>query len=156
MDEINDQELTKAFKLAVIIGAAIIGSLFIYVIVVEYVKDNHQSWVGLISLAEIRSLRYVFYALSIIHVFLFRIVRGYLFKRLPAIDRPKLIGKLSQASIISVVLSEGPALYGLIFFFLSGISRDFYLLLLVSAILLFMYFPRFKNWQYWLSAPNSK
>lgn len=92
----------------------------------------------------------LFYALSIIHVFLLRIVRGLLFKKLPINNRQMLISKLEQASIISVVLSEGPALYGLVFFFLSGMSRDFYLLLLVSGIILFMYFPRFKNWQYWL------
>ncbi len=155
MDEINDQELNKAFRLAVVIGASVIGSLVIYVIVVEYVKAYHQSWVGFIPLGEMKSLRYVFYALSIIHVFLLRIIKGFLLKRLPTADRLKLINRLSQASIISTVLSEGPALYGLIFFFLSGISRDFYLLLIVSAILLFMYFPRIKNWQYWLSTIGS-
>jgi len=156
MNDMNDRDFSQAFRLAVILGAAVIGSLFIYVIVVEYVKANHQSLVGFVSIQDIKSLRYIFYALSIVHVFILRIARGLLFKKLPKDDRQKLISRLRQASIISVVLSEGPALYGLVFFFLSGISRDFYLLLLVSGFLLFMYFPRIKNWQYWLQRAEIK
>ena len=150
MNNINDNELRRAFRVAVILGVAVIGSLFVSVLVVEYLKANYHSVVGFVSFQYLRSLRYIAYALSIIHAFILRIIRGFLFRKLPVDNRAKLIGRLSQISIISVILCEGPGFYGFVFFFLSGISRDFYLLMAVSIILLFMYFPRLKNWQYWL------
>ncbi|MFW6137276.1 MAG: hypothetical protein ACOC5U_04280, partial [Candidatus Aminicenantaceae bacterium] len=47
----------------------------------------------------------------------------------------------------TAALCEIPALLGLMFFLLTGTSRDFYFLLILSVILFFMYFPKKIQWQ---------
>ena len=44
-----------------------------------------------------------------------------------------------------------PAIIGLVLFFLGGLYKDFYVLLFVSLVLIFMYFPRLKNWEAYLA-----
>jgi hypothetical protein len=42
------------------------------------------------------------------------------------------------------------AIMGLILFLLSGLRRDFYLLLVLSFIFVFLFFPRYSNWEEWV------
>lgn len=144
-------DLRKGYKISVIISGAMIASLFIYVLVVEFIKARHEPFLGFVRLQDKVLLRYVFYGLSVVIVLILRMFRGILLRKSPTDDALTLINKLQRTSILTSALCEGPSLFGLILFLLGGFSRDFYLLSFVSLVLLFMYFPRYKNWQGWLN-----
>ncbi len=148
-------ELRKAYKISVIISAAMIASLIIYVLIVEFIKERYEPFLGFVKLRDKVFLRYVFYGLSVVIVLTSRMFRGILLRKSAADNTLTLIQKLQRTSILTSTLCEGPSLFGLTLFLLGGFSRDFYLLSFVSLVLFFMYFPRYKNWQSWLNI-NSK
>lgn len=148
----NHDDLKKVYQISVVVGIAIIASLFVYAIVVLLLKSQSVTAGRLATIQDVRGLRYVFYALSVGIVIILRVLRGLLLRRQSSDTRQTLIGKLQRTSILSMALSEGPAIFGLLLFFLGGMERDFYILLFVSLVLVFMYFPRLKNWEEWLES----
>lgn len=146
----TENNMKRAYRISVIVGMAIIGSLLVCVILVELIASQRVSLLDTMTAANMQMLRYVFYALSVVNVIVLRIIRGTMLRKSSADDRQALIGKLQKTSLITTALCEGPAIFGLVLFLLGGGRRDFYFLLIVSFILLFMYFPRLKNWEAWL------
>lgn len=146
----NQDTLKKAYHTSVIVGIAITASLFVYLIVFFMLRTPFLTAERLTAIQNTRNLRYLFYALSVGVVVFLRLLRGFLLKRQLSDTRQVLIAKLQRTSILSMALSEGPAIFGLVLFFLGGLERDFIILLFVSMILVFMYFPRYKNWEAWL------
>ena len=147
----TDRELKKSYKVAAIIGATVIGSLLIYVLMVELIIYPLTPAKRLLPVREVRMLRYILYAFSIINVIILRLIRRAVLKKSSGEKRQELIARLQKSSLISMVLCEGPAIFGLLLYLLTGIKRDFYFLLIVSLLLVFMYFPRLKNWQSWMA-----
>ncbi len=146
----NQDDLKRAYNISLFVGIGIIASLFIYVIVVFLLKSQPAPTWRLPEIQDIRMLRYIFYALSVGTVIILRILRGAFLRKSPSDTRRTLIGQLQRTAIITMAMSEGPALFGLVLFILGGSERDFYVLLFVSLVLVFMYFPRFKNWEDWI------
>ena len=146
----HQDDLKKAYNISFVVGIGIISSLFICVIVVLLLKSQPASTMKLAEIQDFRMLRYVLYALSVGTVIILRILRGMLLRTSPSDTRQTLIPKLQRTSIITMAMSEGPAIFGLVLFLLVGSDRDFYILFFVSLVLIFMYFPRLKNWEAWL------
>lgn len=146
----TENDLKRAYKISAIVGMAIIGSFLIYVVFVEVIASQQVSLLDAMTAANMGMMRYIFYALSIVSVVILRIIRGAMLRKSPTDDRQALIGKLQKTSLLTTALCEGPAIFGLVLFLLGGGRRDFYFLLIVSFILLFMSFPRLKNWESWL------
>jgi len=146
----TSNELKKTYRVSSIIGLTIMGSLLIYVLMVEFVIYPLIPVMGPLSIREVRVLRYILYALSIVDVIILRVIRSAILKKSPGEDKQRLIAKLHKSSLVSMALCEGPAIFGLVLFLITGIKRDFYFLLVVSFILIFMYFPRLKNWESWM------
>ncbi|MGB8953267.1 MAG: hypothetical protein WCC06_11460 [Candidatus Aminicenantales bacterium] len=143
----SHKDMVKIFKTDVFISAVLIASLFIYLLIIEIVKAGLKPFMGLAPSQEIQTLRYFFYALAILLVILNRVLNQFLLKKSPLDDMEKRVQKLHRATLISMALSETPVLLGLVLFFLWGLWKDFYALLIVSLFLNFMYFPRRKNWE---------
>ena len=143
-------DLKIAYRFSVIIGGAIIASLFIYVVVIEFIKSQFRPFSGFAHLYNVGTIRYIFYGLAIVQVIVIRLLRGFLLRKTPEDDLKTLIGKLQKTSLLTSALCEGPAIYGLVLFLLSGYSMDFYVLLFVSLVLMFMYFPKYHQWEAWL------
>lgn len=152
MEQTDD--LRKLYKLAVIAAAAIILTLAIYTVVVEVIRSRHEFFFGFVNLDNIGIIRYVFYGLAVIQVVIIRVLRGTLLKKSPSDDAVKLKGKLFKASIFTSAFCEVPAIFGLVLFLLGGLYKDFYILLFVSLFLMFMFFPRYNNWETWLKENN--
>jgi len=148
MKQFND--FKKAHRISFIISVAIIVSLFIYAVCVEFIKAKFKPYMGFAHLHDMSTLRYIFYGLGIIQIIIIRILRGFLLKKSSSDNLITLTSKLYKTSLLTSALCEGPAIYGLALFFLGGLSRDFYFLLFVSLFLMFMYFPRYNNWEEWL------
>ncbi len=148
----NQDDLRKAYHVSAVVGIAIIASLFIYLVIVFMLRPESLT---LATVQSTESLRYVFYGLSVVIVIVLRLLRGLLLRQQPSDARRVLIGKLQRTSILSMALSEGPAVFGLVLFFLGGMRRDFIILLFVSLVLVFMHFPRLRNWEGWLASQES-
>ena len=142
--------LRKAYRTSSLIGAAIIASLFLYAVVVEVGRAWLKPFLGFARVENALVLRYAFYAAAIVMVISSRILNSLILRKSSLADAKAVIRKLSLAAIVSMALGEGPAVMGLALFLLGGFSRDFYMLLIVSLFLEFMYFPRLRNWQDYL------
>lgn len=138
--------LRRVFRTSLFTSVSLVAGLFFYTIAVELIKSQFSPFAGFIPGAPLHALRYVFYGAAVGAVVLLRIISGAMTKPDPGDDVREYGQRLSRASVVTAFLAELPALFGFIFFLLSGSSRDFYPLLLVSLFLEFMYFPRFSVW----------
>ena len=148
-------DLKKVFKNTVIICAAIMATLPVYLLMVEIIKANQKPFLGYVDVFNTSTLRFFFYALAVIQVIIIRVLRGFLLRKPPSASTKTLISRLYTTSILIFALCEVPVLFGLVLFFMSGFYRDFYVLLFVSFFLMFMFFPKYNNWADWLKGSNS-
>ena len=147
----NREELKRFYKTASLIGVTIIASLFVYLIVVEVLRMRIKPFRGFAPIPEMSVVRYVFYGLAVLEVLVIRLVQSLLLKRAPGDTVKIAVQKLFRASILTVCLSEVPAILGLVLFLIGGLNKDFYALLAVSLVLVFMYFPRLSSWEGWVA-----
>jgi len=147
----HPRDLKKAFASARFSGAAFIACLLIYLVLVEIVKSRYRPFSGFASLKDPQTVRLVFFAAAAIAVILNRILNGRLLKKGAGSDAGRAVQALFRATLLSLTLAEAPALIGLALFFLGGLYKDFYILLFVSLVLIFMYFPRLKSWEAYLA-----
>lgn len=138
-------ELKQKYKVALIIHVAMMASLLIYLLLVEFFADQ----LGISSIdpfQEDNSLRYIFYGAAILLIILIRRIRDMMMRR--KIDASQdMPSRLATASIITSSFCEIPAILGFVLFILTGINRDFYFLTAISLILFIMYFPRYSFWE---------
>jgi F0F1-type ATP synthase membrane subunit c/vacuolar-type H+-ATPase subunit K len=147
----NREELKRSYKTASMIGVAIIAGLFVYLIVVEVLRTQLKPFRGFAPIPEMKTFRYIFYGLAVLEVLIIRLVQSLLLKRAPGDTAKIAVQKLFRTSILTVCLSEVPAILGLVLFLIGGLNKDFYALLAVSLVLVFMYFPRLASWQDWIA-----
>jgi len=148
METIKDMK--KAYQTTTIINSAIMASLVIYVVVVEIMKARFEPFEGLIDNFDFIPLRYALYALAMANLIVIVQIRKVLLKKASFDDSRDAIERLRRTSIITSAFCEIPAIMGLILFLLSGLRRDFYLLLVLSFIFVFLFFPRYSNWEEWV------
>jgi F0F1-type ATP synthase membrane subunit c/vacuolar-type H+-ATPase subunit K len=140
-------DLKKAHQMAFTLNAAIIGTLIIYAIVVEIIRRQFAPFAGFGGISDISVIRYLFYGIVVINVFVIRALRNLVMRRSSTDDTQSIIRKLFRSTLITAALCEVPALLGLLLFFLAGSIRDFYQLAGLSFILVFLHFPRYGNWE---------
>ena len=144
------QDLKRAHQISVILYIAFMVSLGIYVVVVEIYRTNFKDFQGVVESHELSWIRYVFYGLCLTQIFIIRLIRQILTKRLNTTKMEALIAHLNKMSILTAAFCEAPAILGLMLFFLNGSPRDFYILIAISSLLFFLYFPRYSNWEEWV------
>lgn len=149
----TEQELTDLKKryLAVnFIGLAMIGAVFIYAVVVEVLRRYYAPFTGFGSLPKSTAdlLTYVCLFLSLGNYFLIRFIP------------PKLVAQspqyLPQAAIVTFALCEAVAVFGLVLFFLTGNSVDFYIFFAISLLFFYIFFPKYETWEKIVSAAAEK
>jgi cytochrome bd-type quinol oxidase subunit 2 len=142
----NSTEKVKGdYRISMYIHLGIMGSLLVYIALVEGFGmklspyKDHASYLS--------SLRYIFYGITIVVIFTIRRINS-LFKLKPITGKiEKNLNRLLRISIITSLLCEIPALLGLVYFLTKGIKKDFYYLVILSAVLLLLYFPRYSKWR---------
>jgi hypothetical protein len=149
------QDLKKAYKTSAILYIAFMLSLVVYLIVFEVLKAHIQDFQGMMEKIDFPWLRYAFYALGLVQIFLIKFIRETATKSITTVDAKTLINHLQKMSMISATLCEVPVMLGLVLFFLSGNASDFYVLLIISFVLFVLYFPRYTNWEEWTRAKTS-
>ena len=147
------QELLKrSYRAAVIVGVSITLMLVMYAGAVEVIKTTQKPFrgFGMLPASTLLTLRYIIYGLGVVAIIAIRFLQQFLLKPTPMDDDKTTVSKLSRTAVTTLALSEIPAVLGLFLFVVSGLYRDFYILLFVSLFLLFMYFPRIWSWEDWL------
>lgn len=143
----NDS-LDKAFRLQQVLAVALAASLLVYAIIVEVLSRQGYA---ILAVPEtlLTNLRLVFVFLAFAVYFVMRFGQQKILVKKPTDTQGTLVAKLGLASIVSLVLAEVPAVMGFVLFLISGNSRDFYPLMVISLILLYVAFPRYTIWAVW-------
>jgi len=144
------EDIRRAHRAVLAVAITILSSLLIFLALGEVIRARFRPFVGFLAGGDAQTLRYIAYGAAVVVVVLIRFLRQALLRRSPEDSRLTLLHRLSRASLVTLVLGEVPALLGLVLFLLRGLNRDFYALLFVSLILIFMYFPRLATWNEWL------
>jgi hypothetical protein len=134
----------QSFRKSFIFYLTAMAGLAVYLILVLVLQNSRNS--GLLKEPD-PALRYFFYAGAVVVVFVIRRAYSALSRRAVQGHPNKALDRLQTASLWTALLCEIPALLGLVFFLLTGITRDFYFLLVLSLILFLMYFPKKIHWQ---------
>jgi len=128
------------------IHLVIMGSLLVIIALVEILGSKLTSAPGTYS-SYLSSLRYIFYGIAVVVIFTIRRINS-LFKLRPRTGKvERSINRMLSLSIITSLLCEIPGILGLAYFLLKGTKRDFYYLMILSAVLLLLYFPKYSKWQ---------
>jgi hypothetical protein len=146
----NMEDLKKLFRTASTAGAAVVASLLVFCVFEEILRAKLRPFTGFAAFPAAANLRYLFYGLAVLEVLVIRLLQGLLLKRVPGDTFGTTAWKLLRASMVTVCLSEIPAILGFALFLIGGFNRDFYALLAVSLVLVFMYFPRMSSWRTWI------
>ena len=149
------QNLKKAYKTSFILYVAFMLSLVVYLVVFQILEASLTDFQGMMEKIDFQWLRYAFYALGLVQIFLIKFIRETATRTITTVDVQTLINHLQRMSMISAALCEVPVILGWVLFFLSGNSRDFYVLLLMSFVLFVLYFPRYGNWEEWIRSKTS-
>lgn len=139
------EQTQQSFRKSLIFHLATMSGLAVYLILVWVMQSSLEQ--GLLKGEQDPALRYFFYAGAVVVVFAVRRFYNSLSRRAVQGHPNKALDRLQAATIWTAVLCEIPAILGLVFFLLTGITRDFYFLLVLSGILFLMYFPRKTQWQ---------
>jgi hypothetical protein len=141
----ENHSLAPAYQTGRIIGYAMAGSLLVYAGIVEVFKSQEISF-HLFPEAVLDKLRFVCVFLSFAGYFLIKFCRQQILTKKPDDTTENRLTRLALANIVSLALAELPAFFGLLLFLNSGNSRDFYLLGLISLLLLYAFFPHYPFW----------
>jgi hypothetical protein len=140
-------ELRKTFRQTVIISGAMAASLLVYAVVLEVIRATIKPFQGFWPISNSQAIRYLFYGAAVAVIVLIRLLSRALLKSGPQEGPSAFFNRLARATILTAALSEIPVVLGFVLFILTGSSRDFYYLFLVSLVLEFMYFPRYRYWE---------
>lgn len=142
-----DSPLRQAYQSIVIVCGAMIASLFPYVLLVEIVRRQigHDSY--LLDARQIELLQYVFFVLALLPYVIPQLIKRHLMAVAPRESMETLIARLRTATLLSYVLSEVPAVFGLVLFFLAGTYKAFYALWFLSLVSMLVHFPRLRAWE---------
>lgn len=150
-------DLKKAYRTTMLIGLWLIGSVFVYAIIVEFVKTIGHA-IGAVSPAPSAAiLRYVLFGVAAVIFFLIRVINNHFLAGDVRTTRTETasryspdIQRLMTAAVITYAFCESIAVLGLILYFLGGSPTDFYVFMLISLFLFSVYFPKYRRWEEWM------
>lgn len=139
------EKVKHTYQISLYIHLGIMASVLIYIALVEIFGMRLSPYSDQSS--YLSSMRYIFYGITIVVIFTIRRITS-LFKLKPITGKiEKNLKRMLRISVITSLLCEIPALLGLVYFLVKGIKKDFYYLVILSAVLLLLYFPRYSNWE---------
>ena len=141
----TDQELNKGMLNLKIIWFAMLASLAIYLFVGFLVETNVQVPMDKGTFAMIKK---AFYVVAFVTLIAARYIRKHFLSgkvryRPPTqTSQHPALQKYTAATILALAMSESIGIYGLILFLIGKNTMDLYLLILISAVAIFIYRPR--------------
>ncbi len=147
MDVVNDK-LKNTYKLVVMIGLSMLGSLVLFVVAAEMLQRGQAQWKGVAFSTSDQVYHLVRFALLAVGI-----VSTLLVQRISAainLTREKLTNPaaaLTTHSVIVFAACEFPALLGLVLFLLAGNIIDLYIFGAISLGFFAVFFPRYSRWK---------
>lgn len=146
--EAGHDDLRKAHMTAAIIGIAIMGSVVVYVVVAELLRNLPKPWTGIMFSEDHQEYNYVRYGL---------IALGFLIPLLAVklsaainLSPEKLanpIPALVTHSVIVYAACDTVGIFGLVLFLLAGNVIDMYIFAGISLGFAMIFFPRYSRWK---------
>lgn len=141
----------RIFRSVLVFGFVQIIVLGVYLLLEEIIRSRFAPFFGFASPSLTDGsrtvLRAAFFAAAVACLLVLRFAHNRKIRVLAAAeDSDRVLAGLFRMSFVDLLLAEIPALLGLILFVIAGLNRDFYILVVVSLVLNFMYFPRLKTW----------
>ncbi len=140
MSKISSGTLQQQFKTTNYIGLAMMASVFLYAVIVIGIDKayipyhaSHRIDIGILA-----TVKYILLAISILHYFIIRFIQKFSLNS---------AAYLPAASVLTFALCEAVSLYGLVLFFLSGNSMDFYIFMLISLLYFYIFYPNYADWE---------
>jgi len=167
MEPNSETELKRGCRLARFIGTAMVFGVLVYALVVEIMRNNSAFSREPLLPDAAESIKYLFLGLALIQFFLIRMIRRRFLLREPEQASRLQTGlqtglktgsisikvtRLLITSIVTYVLCEFVAVYGLVLFFITRSPFDFYLFMGISLLYFAAYFPRYAQWEEWATS----
>ncbi len=146
------EELRRTYRSVLIIAVSVLVTLLMFLAVEEILRARLRPFVGYAAAGNPQTLRFVVFGLAVAVIVVIRVSRGAMLRKRPGEDHGVLAQRMARASVVTYVLAEVPTVLGLVLFFLRGLNRDFYVLLFVSLVIVFMHFPRQSSWEEWIAS----
>jgi hypothetical protein len=143
--------IKKTHRIAALVAYSIFGTMVFFLILEELIRNKLAPFYGLYHGRNLQTWRYLIYGLSAAGIIIARLLQSVMLRKKPQNTPVDLVDKLYRATLVVTVMSELPALFGLVLFLIGGLNRDFYILLGISVIVLFIFFPRHHAWENWIA-----
>jgi hypothetical protein len=142
-------ELKKRYLAINLIGLVMIGSVFLYVVIVEVIKRVFAPFAGFATVDNNTAnlIKYVFIFLTFANYFIIKAIQKKILTQ--------SLTNLPQAAIITFAFCESVAVFGLVLFLLTGSTLDFYTFFAVSLFFFYIFYPRYEQWEKLLSSEGS-
>jgi hypothetical protein len=148
------EELRRHLKPAVMVGGALIGSLVLYLGLVEALRAALRPFRGFAAGGGGQPVRYAAFGAAAAVILFILVLRRRFDRSDRREDDTTALRRLQNSSILTLVLGEIPAVLGLGLFLYGGGASDFYKLFFASLLLTFINFPRASAWEEWLGGSS--
>lgn len=140
-----DHQLDRVYRVTAIVSVAMVVSAVFYAGIVEILSRSLPSGEPVAERETIDLLRQIFHGLALVQFLVLVWLRG----RSGRADGEPLarLARLRTLTMIRLALAESIAIYGLVLFFMSRDTSDFYYLFLVSLLSFVLAFPRRDRWK---------
>ncbi len=140
MAKIPAGTLQQQFKTTNHIGLAMMAAVFLYAIIVICIDQGYLPYKAPpgANSGAFTTIKYILLGLAILQYFVIRF-----FQKLSM----KSVAYLPPAAIITFALCEAVSIYGLVVFFFTGKSIDFFIFMLISLLYFYFFYPKFLDWE---------
>jgi hypothetical protein len=151
-EAIRDRVRAVLAPLRVVYGA-MVGSVFVYWIVVQVIRKVGQIPRGRDIFAAVDWLRYPLYVLGVVACIAILMMRRRLFDPEAVTERarghslPEVLSTLSSNQILIFAAAEIPVILGLALYFVGGYLLDFYALAALSLLGFACAYPSVGEWE---------
>ncbi len=162
LDPKIEGELKKAFRQNVLIYITMIGSMFVYAGVVKYIKRSTPQTGQVINLSgsDANMFRNVLLVVAVLEYIFIRFIRGKALSskiKLVPVSGTKSpfsppVRAILSVSIMTYGLCYTVVVYGFILFFLSHVTMNFYIFMVISLIFFALFRPQYSQWQEWIES----
>jgi len=132
--------------IARLIGFALAGSVAILVVLAEVLQATGVVTASSVSGDAASFLQPIFIVVSVVQILAIRPLQRVIRSR-PAGARDTPETRLLAATIVSLALCEGVAIYGFVLFVLTGRTNESYVFSILAAAFLAVHFPSEARWQ---------
>lgn len=139
----NAESLKKAYLVAAVASAGIIGAIVLYTIVVELL--THMGHKPPLVPPAAYAVKYAFYIVGASALVVLKLAGARLSARKASPE--ETLKALTTLALVKAAACEVPAVAGLVLFLLTGFRADFYMLVVFSLALEVYHFPRLGQWE---------